>query len=226
MWSRRSVVATGIGALLLAGTRRARAAAEAGDAADRVEIQELVQRERLARDLQQWDVMAAAYHPDAVVDISWFSGTGPEFVAASRKAAERGLLSFHQMGPTVTTIAGARALAESGAAIHVVGKLDGAEVDVVSHARLFARAERRTDRWLLAGFRILYLQDMIVPLNPSHVPKIDPAEAAKFRASYRYLAYMLAAIGLPPRDTLPGVDRPETAKALQDGETAWLQRRA
>ena len=86
MWSRRSVVATGIGALLLAGTRRARAAAEAGDAADRVEIQELVQRERLARDLQQWDVMAAAYHPDAVVDISWFSGTGP---SSSRRAARR-----------------------------------------------------------------------------------------------------------------------------------------
>jgi hypothetical protein len=67
MWSRRSVVATGIGALLLAGARRARAAAEAeaGDAADRVEIQELVQRERLARDLKQWDVMAAAYHSPA-----------------------------------------------------------------------------------------------------------------------------------------------------------------
>jgi hypothetical protein len=73
---------------------------------------------------------------------------------------------------------------------------------------------------------MLYLQDMVVPLNPSHVPKIDPAEAAKFRASYRYLSYMLAASGLPPRDDLPGVDRPETAEALQDRETAWLQRKA
>jgi hypothetical protein len=226
MWSRRSVVATGFGALRLAGARRAGAAATTGDAADRVEIQELVQRERLARDLEQWDVMGAAYHPDAAVDISWFSGTGSEFVAASRKAAERGLLSFHMMGPTVTTIEGTRALAESAGAIHIVGKLDGAEVDVVGHARFFVRAERRTDRWLIAGFRVLYLQDMVVPLNPSHVPKINPAEAAKFRASYRYVSYMLAASGLPPRTTLPGVDRPKTAKALLDGETAWLLRKA
>jgi hypothetical protein len=55
MWSRRSVVATGLGALVLAGARRARATAGAGHAADRVELQELVQRERLARDLQQSD---------------------------------------------------------------------------------------------------------------------------------------------------------------------------
>jgi len=230
MWSRRNVLATALGAsALFAGARRARAS-DRGEAAtqemlDRVEIQELVQRERTARDLQQWDVMAAAYHPDATVEISWFKGTGPEFVAASRKLAARGRLSFHQMGPTVARVSGNRALANSGGAIHIVGPIGDVEVDVVGHARLLARAERRTDRWLLAGFRVLYVQDMVLPLNPSHVPVIDPAEAAKFRRSYRYVSYMLAAIGLEPSDALPGVDRPETVKALLDGEDAWLLRK-
>jgi hypothetical protein len=193
---------------------------------DRVAIQELVQRERAARDMQQWDVMAAAFHPDSSVAISWFQGTGPEFVAASKKASARGILSFHQMGPTVVRIAGSRALAETGGAIHVIGKLGEADVDVVSHARFYERAERKTEAWLLSGFRALYLTDMVVPLNPSRVPAIDPAEAEKFRSSYRYLSYMLSRNGLAPSDALPGADRPETVKALLEGETAWLQRSA
>jgi hypothetical protein len=126
------------------------------------------------------------------------------------------------MGPTVTRISGRRALADSGAAIHVVGKVDGADVDVVSHVRLLARAERRTDRWLLAGLRALYLSDLVLPLDPSRVPAIDTAKAATFRSSYRYLSYMLAASGLPPRESLPGIDRPETVKTLRDAESAWL----
>ena len=48
----------------------------------RGEIIELVQRERRARDMQQWDELVSCYSPESEVEISWFKGSGAEFAAA------------------------------------------------------------------------------------------------------------------------------------------------
>lgn len=200
--------------------------AHAREQLDRVAIQELVQRERVARDMHQWSELAASYHDDSLVDISWFKGTGADFAQASADMAARGLRSFHQMGPTTTRILGDRALADTGTVIHLVTALDGVEVDAMSHARLYMRAERRGAVWLLSGFRSAYVQDMIVPLNPSLRPTIDPSAVAQYRASYRYISYVLAQRGHAPNPDLPGTDRPDTIEALLTGERAWLAQAA
>ena len=113
-------------------------------------------------------------------------------------------------------------MASSGAAVHILGNVDGVDVDVISYARLYARAAKETSKWLLSGFRAVYIQDMMVPLDPSRAPQLDQSVVTKLRPSYRYLAYMLAKNGHPVGDHLAGMDRPETVKAMLDGEEAWL----
>lgn len=58
-------------------------------------ITQLILRERQGRDRGWWDRMRAAFRPDSVVRLSWFSGTGPEFVRRSEEMSARGDLSVH-----------------------------------------------------------------------------------------------------------------------------------
>jgi SnoaL-like domain len=189
---------------------------------DRTAIYELVQRERSARDLERWDEMAAYYNVDSDVDISWFRGNGAAFVAASKKMVTTSLRSFHEMGPTVVTIEGKRALAETGCAIHLIGKIGDIEVDVTGQARIYSRVERKSDEWLLSGLRVLYISDCMVPLDPTRSPKLDPARLIQYRASYRFISYLLAENGHTSRTDLPGTDQRESVEALWKAEEQWL----
>jgi SnoaL-like domain len=191
---------------------------------DRIAICELVQRERAARDMQRWDELAASYTEASEIDISWFHGTGNAFTEASRKMAGNGLRTFHQMGPTIVEIKGERALAETGCAIHAIGNFGSAGADVVSYSRLFERVQRVSGQWLIAGLQIVYIQDMVLPLNPSDVPRIDSADLAGYRTSYQFLSFMLTKAGHVPRTDLPGVDMPDTVTSLIRHNQDWLHK--
>jgi hypothetical protein len=54
---------------------------------DRIDVADLILRERLARDNFNWDKMAAYYHADSVVDLSWYHGDGAGFVERSKANA-------------------------------------------------------------------------------------------------------------------------------------------
>ena len=192
---------------------------------DRVAIIDLVQRERVARDMRQWDELANCYLEDSLVEISWFRGTGAEFAAASKKIMAGPLRSFHQMGPTVVKLMGDRAVAGTGCAIHVAGDLDGVGVDVISQSRLYSRVQRHGKEWLLQSLRSVYIEDAMIPLDPSQTPKLNAAELASYRPSYRLIQYMLAHAGHPTRSDLPGMDQPEGVAKLQEADEAWLMGR-
>ncbi len=190
----------------------------------RVLIAELIQRERAARDGGLWQVMRECWHPQSRVETSWFRGSGAEFVAASERNANTSkTLSFHDMGPSVVTIKGDRAIADTGCAVYGMLTLNGADVAVLSHTRLLSRALKVADKWLLAGVAVLYVRDLLIPRNPTQVPEIDSAQLNSFRNSYRYLSYVLAQSGHAPRADLAGVDLPETVAALRAGESRWLE---
>lgn len=188
---------------------------------DRIEIEEIIRRERLARDMQQWEDLAACYNDDSYIDISWFQGSGAEFASAGARMASR-LLSFHELGPTIITTSGDRALTDTGMSIHLVAEIGGAEVDCVCFCHSLGRIERKTSKWLIAGHRVIYVHDWIIPVVPQRLPAIDEVRLSRFRKSYRYLSYMLEERGLPTRDDLPGLDRPDMVEALRIGERAWL----
>ncbi len=189
---------------------------------DRVQIERVVQAERIARDLADWERMKSFYHADSTVDIAWFRGSGSEFVTASAKMLADGAKTFHQMSPTVSVIAGDRALTDTGAAIHFAGSVNGIDVDVISYTRLRERLQRDGNRWLIAGFRAIYWQDTMVPFDPSHAPHLDAATLASYRPSYKFLSYVLSLQGHLPGPNHPGIDRPDLISAFLAAENCWL----
>jgi hypothetical protein len=190
---------------------------------DRLEIEDILRRERLARDMQRWEDLAACYNEDSYVDISWFQGSGAAFAEAGARMASK-LLSFHELGQTVTDIRDNRAITDMGVTIHLISKIEGIEVDCVGYCRALGRMERKTDNWLMSGNRVIYVHDWIVPIIPSRVPVIDEARLSRYRPSYRFLSYMLEDRGLPVRDDLAGVDRPDTVETVLKAERIWLEK--
>lgn len=217
------------GAALISGSAKA-AASESSDILspadrreiDRNQIEELMHRERRARDMEDWDELAACYHPDSVVDFSWFIGTGKEFAEASKGMATK-LQSFHEIGGMTSQFNGNRAITDTLLPIHLIADVHDCEVDVVGYARQRLRVEKRNGQWLILGARTIYLKDMMIPTDPSAVPTLDKAKLASFRPSYKYLCYMLTERGLPARNDLAGVDRPDLVNALIKGEEDWLR---
>ena len=188
-------------------------------------VADLIYRERAARDACLWPEMLACWHSESYVDVSWFQGSGADFTAASqRDSAASQTLSFHQMAPSVVTVRGDRALADTGCAIHAMRLLGEVEVAVISHTRLLSRALRRGDDWLIAGLRMIYIRDLLVPRDPTRMPVIDQSVLQDFRTSYRYLSFILTQSGHAPRMDLPGIDKPETVAALCAGERHWLEK--
>ena len=192
------------------------------DILDKLQIAELVQRERGARDAGQWAEMAACWQPSATVDVSWYAGDGAGFIAASRRNAASGRISVHQLAQTIVKVAGQRATAETPCELISFVPVDGKEVCLTGVVRLLWSAEKRNGRWLIAGLRMIYVRDYLVPTDPSNVPSIDQKELATYRPSYRFLSYVLARSPNPPRMDLPGIDRPETAEAVRALQERWL----
>lgn len=189
---------------------------------DKLAVAEVVQTERAARDQGQWARMAACFHPDSVVSISWIETSGAEFVSASEKAFASGMRHLHQMAPTLVTLNGDRALAESGAAILLGGRIGGVEVMVTSHARMHARVERRDGVWKIVRLGAVYFEDEIRARIPGETPSLAPARLAGYRPSLRFLSYLLEEGGKTPRADLAAIDRPETVDAFLGAEQAWL----
>jgi hypothetical protein len=198
---------------------------------DRLAIAEIILRERTARDSARWEEMASYYHPESEIEVSWFRGSGAEFVertklqyeATRRRSDEMDRMNFHEMGAAVVTVSNDRAIAETACTLHSFFPLDGVACKNTGFVRLMWRAQSLDGRWLIAGLRCLYIRDLITPCNPSQIPKIDQAELDRYRPSYRFTSYHLSRLGLDPKDDLPGADRPETVLALRRAERAWLE---
>jgi hypothetical protein len=142
------------------------------------EISQLVLGERQARDRGWWDRMRAAYAPDSAVRLSWFQGSGPDFLAASEEMAARGDTAVHRLSPPVVRQRGDRALVEMPGVIEVRTTVDGVDVDVESRARLGYRAERHEDRWVIAALDPLYERDTLTHRSwcvSRHRPTRSPA---------------------------------------------------
>jgi hypothetical protein len=195
---------------------------EMEDLMEKARVAELVQTERAARDQGQWARMSACYHPDSRVSISWVEATGPEFVAMSEQAFAAGVRHLHVMSPTLVTLNGDKALAETGCVILLNGLIGDTPVTVSSHARLFVRAERGEAGWRIRQLGAVYFQDAAAPQIPGAPIVLDEARLGRYRPSYRFLSYVLEEAGKTPRPDRAGVDRPDLIEALHKADEAWL----
>jgi hypothetical protein len=192
------------------------------DAADISAITQLVLTERASRDSGDWDRMRDCFHPDSRVRLSWFSGSGPDFVTGSIDMARRGVLAKHRLGPVLVRLSGDRALATFSGIIDIPVTIAGIEVQLSSHARFLFRTERRNDRWRIFSFDAIYLRDELAPAIPGQPLAITAESVARFRKSYRMLSFVLTSQGYSVNADLAGDDRPETVAAIMGEIDSWL----
>ena len=191
------------------------------DAADVSAVTQLVLTERESRDLGRWDQMRDCFHEDSLVRLSWFSGTGKDFVTGSIDMARRGVLAKHRLGPVLVRLSGDRAVASLSGIIDIPAVVHGIAVQLSSHARFLFRAERRAGQWRLRGFDAIYMRDEFTTAVPGRALPITDAELAGFRPAYRMLSYLLTSEGYRVNPDLPGEDRPESAAALNRELYGW-----
>jgi len=186
---------------------------------------ELVKRERLARDTQDWHALEDSYWPGARVRVTWFDGPVADFVTASRASVRPGRIGgFHTIDPTRSEIAEDRALVESRGQVLLRPSVDGVECDLTSWCRFVAGLERREGRWRMAFFDNIYVKDRIDPLEPGASVPTDPALVEGARPSYRWLTYTNRKRGIDVPDDLPGDDRRDLVEAFWSDAREWLQR--
>jgi hypothetical protein len=189
---------------------------------DLAAIQDLVQRERAHRDREDWTAMRMAYTAAARVRVTWFDGTIDDYVEQSRHpqwdASQS--QSTHRLSPSVVTVVGDRAVAETPARVELRLTVDEVLVDLVASVRLLSRVARTADGWKLASMDAIYEKDSIAPVHPGDRLDITAEQTAGYRPSYRFLAY--GARGHLP-DDIPGDDRPDLTKALYADIEAWLR---
>ncbi|MEU1624912.1 nuclear transport factor 2 family protein [Streptomyces sp. NPDC020096] len=187
------------------------------------EVTQLVLHERQARDRSWWDQMRECFTPDSTVRLSWFRGSGADFVTGSQQMAEKGDATTHRLSPPTVDVHGSRAFVELPAAIEMRTTLDGTQVDLTSHARLLYRAERRADRWQIVSLDPVYERDTLVPSVPDTTLKVDRAALAEYRPPYRMLSYVFGRLGYDVSDDLYGDDRREQVAELYRSAFIWLR---
>jgi len=185
------------------------------------EIVQVIAHEREGRDRGWWDQMERCYYPDSYVRASWFNGTGPEFVAASREMAAHGDLSRHRLAIPTVHQNGDRAVAIVPMAIELRFFVHEVEADLISYARGIYQLERRRDRYAISGLSTIYERDTVNPVIPGQAIPIDAERLATLPPAYRLLAYHLENRGYPIDTKLPSDDQPEVCKQLLAEAFDW-----
>ncbi|NMO03665.1 SnoaL-like domain-containing protein [Gordonia sp. TBRC 11910] len=188
-----------------------------------IAVSQVVLRERQARDRGWWDQMRDCIHPAAQIRLSWFRGTGADFIVESREMSRRGQRATHRLGPPVVSVREDRAVVDISAAIEFRDALDGIEVDVTSYTRLLYRLERRCGSWQIQSLDPIYERDTLLATTAGADAALDHAVLSSYRPSYRFLAYYLNASGYEISDDLYGDDRPEQVDALYRFSFAWME---
>ena len=125
-----------------------------------------------------------------------------------------------------------RALAESMGRIYARFPHDGLELDLTNWVRFFNRLQRVDDAgdgtsgWRLMSLEVIYLFDSItpaIPAWPDALAKLDFSTMQGTRKSYRCAAWHVSQLGVSIRDDLPGSDRPESVREVEDRNHAWIK---
>jgi hypothetical protein len=189
------------------------------------EITQLILRERQSRDRGWYGEMARCFADDSVVEMSWFTGSGADFVRETEAMAGRGDHAVHRLGPPAVRVNGTRALVELPVVIEWRIDIDGVEADLASSCRSQYRAERDGEgSWKIVRITSIYEKDSILPALPGAQATIDPLDLAAYRPSYRCLAWYLNRRGYAIGSDHLGDDRPAAVALQYRAEQAWLDR--
>lgn len=185
---------------------------------NKADIQELIQFERFCRDNYLWEGMLQCFSKDSRVNISWFDGTGEEFVESS-KAMNR--YAPHQIYNTQIWMNQHRAVAIMQATIQTRINIDNVEIQLNSDAKIIYCVEQLNGVWYIKNLECVYEKDTLIPVVPSTVT-IPSSDIASYRTSYACLSYCLNYLGYEVNHELQGIDRPEALNHYYVQLDAWL----
>lgn len=175
------------------------------------------------RDQGRWQELLNVFHPDGHISISWIDAPYAEFVAVSKLAAQRSLLSVkHQLGVPRIQVRSERALSEVNVTILVRGRTCGMEVDTTSHCRFIDQVERREGRWKIVRRTGIYERDRADPVSAPALPERLFEELSEYPKELRFLARAFKEIGV---DWVKSVIRDGSPEmhALYAAAVCWLQ---
>ncbi len=167
---------------------------------DAHEITDVLMRWGYARDADDWEALAACYHDDATMNVSWLSATAAEFVDRSKEmAANRppGSHMKHQIGGPIIDINGNRAFSRCHSTLYIRAIVDGYEFDFESLFRFFDLFERRDDSWRFFRRTSVYEKDRMDPVCPARAPSglVEDLDLSAFQPEVRFLSYFLCRAG-------------------------------
>ena len=191
------------------------------DAADRVEIRELIENWVVWRDAGDWERFATVWHDDGWMQATWFQGPASDFIRVSKEGWAKGVSILHFQGGISIDLAGARAIAQTKMTISQRGPVHGVVCDVVCTGRFFDFLEKRGGRWGLVRRQPIYEKDRLDPVDPVARLELDRPTLAQYPDGYRHLAYIQEQIGYRVKRDMPGLKGAEVEKLYGEGR-AWL----
>lgn len=199
--------------------------ADTRTARDEHEIASLLMRWGHARDGDDWETLAACFHDDAAISISWMSGSARDFLAGSKAMAAKrppGAHIKHVFAGPLILVRGNRAFSRCHADLHARATIDGHEFDFTSLFRFFDLLERRDDVWRIVKRTGVYEKDRMDPVDPRGVPAgfYDDMDVSAFPAETRFLSYRQTKTGVPTVPVIPVYSAEE--KALEKSCMDWI----
>ena len=170
------------------------------------------------RDLEQWDALRALFHPDGVIEITWFEGLASEFVDASMRMGRSDLRTKHFIASPVVTFAGDKAIVETNAMI--VGENVSLGLGCESHNRFYDRVEKRNGVWKIVNRKSIY--DMGSFTFPRGVIEVEREVLERHPREYGPLAYLLEKSGFPVKRRF-ATKGSELEQAMKTAGEAWLK---
>lgn len=186
---------------------------------DKFSIKELIEFERFCRDNAQWEEMKKCFAENSTVKVSWFNGTGQEFVDASSKMET---YAPHKLLDTLVWLNNDKAVAITMATIQMRMEIQGHLLELNSDVKLLYKTQKINGLWSIISMEGIYEKDALIPVSPADGIVIPKEEIDKYRSSYANLSYALSKKGYPIDSNLPGIDKPETIAKLYQESEDWL----
>jgi hypothetical protein len=186
---------------------------------DKFSVKELIEFERFCRDNALWDEMKKCFANNSNVTISWFQGSGHDFVDASSKMKT---YAPHKIFDTLVWVKNNKAVSITLATIQARCTINGQVLELHSDAKLLYRTQKMDDIWQIISMDGIYEKDALIPVSPNANICIPLEEIAQFRPSYAHLAYVLRQEGYTIDANLPGMDKPDLVNELYEAADEWL----
>ncbi|WP_250516290.1 nuclear transport factor 2 family protein [Caballeronia sp. INDeC2] len=183
---------------------------------DRLQITDLING-WMHRDLGQWNELRGLFHPDGVIEITWFEGPFNEFVDRSMKMGASDFKTKHLIGTPAVTFNGDRAIVETNAVI--IGDNVRLNLGCEVHNRFYDLVEKRDGAWKIVKRQSVY--DMGTFAFPFGTVEIDRDAVARYPREYAALAYVLEKSGFPVRRIF-ATRGSEMERAMKHEGHSWL----